>query len=177
MSKRGAQPKNGNSAKHKFYSTKGDTPIQGVLGTGPRPTATAGRSEPQVSPPPVAASQGPDGTRQPDGPAAPSPLPSLADIARDLHKRQQQLADYIINISTLAGEVLDDLPATTAYIAAQSLYGQNSARLARIIRANNELPHDGDGNESMSDAMNWALTEINRVKRKIKELAEERENL
>lgn len=169
MSKhRGAQPSNSNSTKHKFYTHSGDT--------GQRPTATARRSAPQISPP-VAASQGPDGTRQPDGPAAPSPLPSLADIARDLHKRQQQLADYIINISTLAGEVLDDLPATTAYIAAQSLYGQNSARLARIIRANNELPHDGDGNESMSDAMNWALTEINRVKRKVKELAEERADL
>ena len=73
--------------------------------------------------------------------------------------------------------MLDDIPATTAYIAAQSLYGQNAARLSRIVRASSELPRDGDGNESMSEAINYALTEINRVKRKVKELAEERADL
>ena len=164
MSKhRGAQPSNSNSTKHKFYTHSGDT--------GQRPTATARRSAPQISPP-VAASQGPDGQ-----PAGPTPIPTLAEIARDLHQRQQQLAAYIVNISTLATDVLDDIPATTAYIAAQSLYGQNAARLSRIVRANSELPRDGDGNESMSEAINYALTEINRVKRKVKELAEERADL
>lgn len=163
--KRGGQPRNGNANKHQFYSRSkaGDTE-QG-------PTATAHRTAP-VAPP--VATKGPDTPPPPSGPAS---IPSLGEIAADLHSRQQQLATYITNLATHpAGELVgDDLPLTTAYIAAQSLYGQNAARLARIVRANSELPRDGDGNESMSEALNYALAQITRVKKQVKELAEDKE--
>lgn len=173
---RGGQPRNSNSSRHKFYAS-GDTE-QRPTATARRKVPTMGKA-PQLSSPPVAA-QGPDGPPQPAGPTLgkkqTAPLPSLADIARDLYRRQQQLAEYIADISTL-GITNDDTTLTAAYIAAQSLYGQNSARLARIIHVNDELPKDREGNESMSDALNYALSEINRVKRKIKELADDRPDL
>jgi hypothetical protein len=75
-----------------------------------------------------------------------------------------------------AGAIAGDDPTlTTSYIAAQSLYGQNSARMARIIRANDELPKGEDGTESITDAINYALSQVNNVKKKLKQLAEDRE--
>lgn len=144
--KRGAQPHNRNSTKHRFY-------------TG-QPT-----SDKRAAPTPA------DGdlanihvARTVDGAGGPIPapdcpgngrLPTLSDLIRDLDHKQQLLAAYIAGLQSRDADPGD----IASYIAAMSLYGANAARMSRMIKSIHDVG-GSEGEEKLADALTWALNKL-----------------
>jgi hypothetical protein len=103
--KRGAPLLNKNATKHNGY---GLNPQSSAADTSHRPTAIIGLDS--------------TGAADTAAPAANKSIPSLQDIILDLVAHQKTLAQYIES---------QDCPDA---LAALNLYGQNSSRLARMVK-------------------------------------------
>jgi hypothetical protein len=87
---------------------------------------------------------------------SPKNLPGLPDLIADLWKHQQDLTEWMKDNATS--------PAAQDghYIAAMNLYGQNAARLGRLLRYSTALGSDRAAKlaTAMNDALDSMATEL-----------------